>query len=97
MLDMDRNILLKILKDENYPSHMIENTLHKLSNLQPQTATALKKWLEDGKAPSLNVEGYTFSVLTTKFGMQPIGAFLTLDWLCREPQKARDALKRGIR
>ncbi len=97
MLDMDRNILLEILKEENYPSHMIENTLHKLSNLQPQTATALEKWLKDGKTPSLNVEGYTFSILTTKFGMQPIGAFLTLDWLCREPQKASDALKRGIR
>ena len=94
---MDRIILLEILKDENYPSHMIENTLHKLSNLQPQTTVALKKWLEDGKTPSLNVEGYTFSVLTTKFGMQPIGAFLTLNWLCREPQKASNALKRGIR
>ena len=94
---MDRNMLLEILKDENYPSHMIENTLHKLSNLQPQIAAALKKWLEDGKTPSLNVEGYTFSVLTTKFGMQPIGAFLTLNWLCREPQKASNALKRGIR
>ena len=52
---MDRNRLLKILKEENYPSHMIENTLHKLNNLQPQTAAALEKWVEDGKTPTLNV------------------------------------------
>ncbi len=94
---MDRNILLEILKKEDYPSHMIENTLRKLSNLQPLIEAALEKWLKDGKTPTLDVEGYTFSVLTTKFGMQAIGAFLTLDWLCREPQKARDALKRGVR
>lgn len=97
MHEMDRNILLEILKEENYPSYMIDKTLDKLSCLQPQIDAALSKWIKDGKTPTLTVEGYTFSILTTEFGMKPIGAFLTLDWLCRTPQKAMDALKKGIR
>jgi len=29
--------------------------------------------------------------------MKPIGAFITLDWLIREPEKAKKSLKKGIK
>jgi len=29
--------------------------------------------------------------------MKPIGAFITLDWLIKEPEKAKKALNEGIK
>ena len=29
--------------------------------------------------------------------MQPVGAFITLDWLIRDPIKAKNALMQGIK
>ena len=29
--------------------------------------------------------------------MNPIGAFITLDWLMREPEKAKEALNKGVK
>lgn len=94
---MDREILVKILKEEEYPEHMVENTLRKLNNLQPEVLKALQSWIDNGSMPDVCIEGYTFSKLASDYGMKPIGAFLTLDWLCREPQKACAALQRGSR
>ena len=94
---MDRQILTKILADEGYPAQMLESTIAKLNHLHPEIATAFITWLSEGKIPTLSVEGYSFATLTRNYGMSPVGAFLTLDWLQREPEKASAALKRGIR
>lgn len=94
---MDRNIILNILKEEGYPSYMLDSTVEKLEKLQPEIMSAFLCWLSDRKVPSVTVEGFSFTDLTRDFGMKPIGAFITLDWLMRDPYKAIKALKRGIR
>jgi hypothetical protein len=94
---MDRNILLTLLKEENYPAHMLDKTIEKLEKLQPEILSAFTQWLSDGKTPSISIENFSFQDLTMKFGMTPVGAFITLDWLVREPEKAKRSLERGIR
>lgn len=94
---MDRKILIDLLNEENYPAHMIENTINKLENLQPVISLAFTDWVFDGLFPSIVIEGYSYTILTNEYGMKPIGAFLTLDWLTRDPDKAVKALKRGFR
>lgn len=94
---MDKNIILALLKEEAYPAHMIEKTLAKLENLQPQVALMFSSWVNTGKIPETSIEGFTFSILVNDYGMKPIGAFLTLDWLVREPERACSSVKRGIR
>ena len=94
---MNRDTLLGLLKEERYPEYMIDNTIAKLEHLQPNIASIFAEWATTGKIPEISIEGYTFSTLTHNFGMKPIGAFLTLDWLVREPQRARAALKKGIK
>ena len=44
-------------------------------------------------------EGYPDFMIesTMEYKMKPIGAFITLDWLYREPDQAKKALKRGIK
>jgi hypothetical protein len=47
--------------------------------------------------PKITLEGYTFKDLIHQYGMKPIGAFITMDWLKREPEKATEVLERGIK
>lgn len=97
MITMDRNTILTLLKEEAYPIHMIEKTVAKLENLQPSIASLFSNWVNTGKIPEESIEGFTYSILVNDYGMKPVGAFLTLDWLVRDPQRAYNALKRGIR
>lgn len=94
---MEKNKILEILKEESYPEYMIDQTANKLENLSPKTRCAFEQWQLDGKNPTLTLENYTFKVLVEDFGMKPVGAFLTLDWLEREPEHAVKALSKGIK
>lgn len=94
---MDRNMLLTLLKKESYPDYIVDATIEKIEKFQPSILDAFKLWISDGKTPDFSVEGYAFSDLIKQYDMKPVGAFLTLDWLLREPEKASHALKRGIR
>ena len=94
---MNKEILIKLLKEENYPAHMVDATIAKLNKLQPIVLENFEVWLNEGKLPDFEVEGYSYQVLVNDYGMKPVGAFLTLDWLCRDPQKASLSLKKGIK
>lgn len=94
---MDRKALIAILKEEEYPDYMVENTIAKIERFNSQIADAFNQWIKDQKEPSLSIEGYTFSTLVNQFGMKPVAAFLALDWLIRDPQKATASLKKGIK
>lgn len=94
---MNKEILLKLLKEEEYSPNIIEATISKLINLQPLVADNFELWLSEGILPSLEIEGFSYQILVNDYGMKPIGAFLTLDWLCRDPKRASLSLKRGIK
>ena len=94
---MNKEILVKLLKEENYPAHMVDVTIGKLNKLQPIVLDNFEAWLNEGIIPDIEIEGYSYRVLVNDYGMKPVGAFLTLDWLCRNPQKASLSLKKGIK
>ena len=94
---MNKEILTKLLIEENYSAHLVESTIAKLNKLQPIIAESFDLWLNQGKLPDIDVEGYSYHILVNDYGMKPVGAFLTLDWLCRDPQKALLSLKKGIK
>ena len=96
-MNMNNEILTKLLKEEGYPTHLVEGTIAKLNKLQPVVADSFNSWLFHGKLPIIEIEGYTYSILVNDYGMKPVGAFLTLDWICRDPQKAILSLKKGIK
>lgn len=70
----------------------------KLKTLSPELVPHLKAWLKDESYTfSKDYGGYSLKNLMDDFGMTFTGAILTLDWLIREPEKAREALAYGIR
>ncbi len=94
---MNREILLQLLSEEQYPAYMIESTLNKIESMCPKVKIIFDDWISSGEVPSITVEGYSISQLSADYGMKTIGAFLTLDWLVREPEKAKQALKKRIK
>lgn len=69
-----------------------------LGQLQEELVPLLNAWVKgeavDGETP---YEGYTLNRLMTDYQMQFTGALLTLDWLLKEPETAKKALRYGIR
>ena len=94
---MERNDIIEILKSEGYPQFMLEKTADKVAAFQPIIAAAFESYCVEGIVPDIVIEGYDYNILVSEFSMKPVGAFITLDWLVREPEIAKEALKKGVK
>lgn len=95
---MDR-IQIKNLINQKFPNKYHEQgltvVLDKIESFSSLLREEFEKYLTTGEEPSLEIAGYSFKILKEEHGMNAIAAFLTLDWLSREPEKAVASLKRG--
>lgn len=94
---MEKQTIENILKEEKYPDYMLEKTIEKVERFDSTVMKIFEEWSKSGEEPTLSIEGFSYHQLVDEYGMKPVGAFITLDWLLRDPQKAVAALKRGIR
>lgn len=78
-----------LIEKYDYPAFMVERTLEKVKKLDLEIYTELENWFESGKLSGIEVGGYTVKMLIDKYKMTEVGAFLTLDWLKREPEEAK--------
>ena len=93
---MDENELIpRLVAEFGYPPKGAQLVAQKLVNCTPQIKDAFEKFWQNGEMPLFEVEGYTFSRLADEHGMKPMAAFLTLDWLIREPKRAKASLRKG--
>lgn len=69
-----------------------------LEQLREELVPVLNTWI-NGETVSgdISYEGYTLNGLIKDYKMQFTGALLTLDWLLKEPDAAKKALRYGIR
>lgn len=58
-----------------------------IRRFSPKLLRALEQWLND-ITPDVAVGDVTFVELTTDEGMSPIRAFMMLDWMERDPERA---------
>lgn len=86
-----------LVEKYDYPTFMVERTLEKVKKLDLEIYNELEKWFESGKLSDLEIGGYTVKMLIDKYRMTEVGAFLTLDWLKREPEEAKKALSKGTK
>lgn len=94
---MERTEIIRILKEEGYPDFMLEKTTDKIEAFSSVVQKAFEEWFNNKQQSNIIVEGFAFTDLLTQWGMKPIGAFITLDWLLREPESAKNALTKGIK
>jgi len=94
---MNRDNIIMTLCAQDYPDYMLEQTADKVERMDERIKAAFEEWVDNDVIPTIEIEGWSYNKLVEKFKMRPVAAFLALDWLTREPEKAAKALKRGIR
>lgn len=88
-----KNIIMKRLGCPEDRAILIEE---KLNELQAELKPMLNQWLEDGSVDEeMIIEGYSVADFMRDYEMEFTGAILTLDWLLREPEKAKEAIAEG--
>lgn len=69
-----------------------------LMNLDDSLQGIFQKWLKDeSKEQDWVIQGFSLLALKNKFRMTYPAALLTMDWLIKEPEKAKISIKQGIR
>lgn len=90
--------IVNILIDRGYPENAAGIVADKLSNLSGQLKEAAQSWLKTSKEPVVTSNGYSTKTLMERHpGMTYPAALLTVDWLEREPEKAKTIIEKGIR
>lgn len=83
----------RLINDFDCKESQVDGVVEKISKLAPEIYTAFEEWFNTGVVKEIEVEGYTVASLRKqKKQMNTIGAYLTLDWLKREPKLAKAAL-----
>ena len=85
----------RLMIEFGYPLRGAILVWDKLENISSTLTPDFTLWWEQGKLPDIEINGYKFDQLIAEHRMNPIAAFLTLDWLIREPQAAQESLKKG--
>ncbi len=89
-------LMKRLVVEFEYPVPRAESAAAKLLNLQPQLRSPFERWWRTGEMPEIEIEEYTLDRLMSELSLNPIAAFLALDWLIRQPQQAKQSLKRGF-
>ena len=76
---------------------MLEKTADKIVAFKQEIADAFEALFTNNEKPTVSIEGFSYDTFLTDYNMNPIGALITLDWLIREPEIAKEALKKGVK
>lgn len=90
-----KKIIMDRIKCDEKEAKAIEDDLLVIS---PRLRQAVDKWLTDETIDDeIVIEGFRIKQLMNTYGMQFTGAILTMDWLIKDPDTARQAISQGIR
>ena len=85
----------RIIDDFDCKENQADGVVEKIIALAPHIAAAFEEWYNTGIVKEIDIEGYNVASLRSKKkNMNIIGAYLTLDWLYREPEVAKRALEK---
>jgi len=91
----ENEVTQRLMSEYGYDTKGAALIAEKLLNLQTSVASQFQEWWLTGTLNNLIVQDYSIKRLQSEHGMNTIAAFLTLDWLVREPEKARRSLRKG--
>ena len=84
----------QLIEKSDFKEAQVDEMVKKINTLSPEIYAAFEEWFQSGKIKDIEIEGYTVESLRMKNPkMNPIAAYLTLDWLKREPVKAKIAIE----
>lgn len=94
---METKVLVNYLESHGIDSVYSHEMAQKIEKANKNIYNAVVDYIEKGIEPTISVEGYSCKQLMQQFNMSVIAALLTLDWLLREPELAKQAILDGIK
>lgn len=95
---MNDSEIITILIERSYPENAAITVAQKLTTLKGKFKGAASEWLSTGHEAEVAANGYSTKSLMERFpGMTYPAALLTIDWLNRDPEKAKHTIEKGIR
>jgi hypothetical protein len=88
-------VMTRLVEQYGYSEAQARNTVTKLARSSEEIREAFWRWWQTGELDSPAIQGYTVKQIVDDHGINPVGAYLALDWLRRDPQQARKFLERG--
>ena len=92
-----RNKIYEILIENGYSENSANLVLNELAQLSAPLNECLVEWIETGNCKDYAVDGFSIFDFQKNRKMKYPAALLTMDWLIKEPEKAKESLKRGLR
>lgn len=90
--------IYRTLKERGYSEHSTKLLLPDLMRLSVPLDRMLQAWLNNEREqPDYSCNGYSIHGLQRERGMKYLAALLTIDWLIKEPEKAKRSLAKGIK
>ena len=92
MMMNNENLRELLVEKYDYKNSQVDDVVEKIGRFSPKVAAAFENWLNTGEIDKTEVDGYTITAIIKKKSMKIVAAYLTLDWLEREPETAKLAL-----
>ena len=87
----------QILMKRGYNEKQAIVASKELLGLDERLKGAFSLWMDKDEETDFTIEGVCMSNLKAKFKMTYPAALLTMDWIIKEPEKAINSIKHGIR
>lgn len=91
---MDKNSITKILTErEGYTQKRAVLLSNECQNLSRELNPLLEQWLQDSDVKiDFTIQGYSLLDMMSRRKMQYLAALLDIDWLIKEPDKAKPVI-----
>lgn len=89
-----QDIMKKLVEDKNLDKVQVERVSEKIEALSPDIREAFENWLETDTVASPEYEGHDVnSIMRAQPHMTVLAAYLSLDWVRRDPVAAKKAIE----
>lgn len=95
MLD-EKKLKSLLLNKYGYSEELGNQTIEDINNVDEDILQAINKWINDEEIINIVVEPCNVVSLIEAYNMNPIAAFIFIDWLRKEPNKALQCLGLGF-
>lgn len=92
-----KEITKDLIENKKLDAVQVERVTNKIEALSPDIREALEKWIETDNVSSPEYAGYDVNaILKAQPHMTVLGAYLSLDWLRRDPVVAKKSIEHSI-
>lgn len=94
---MKQEEIIKILANKGYTERQAQVIGSDLAEISPKLELALQMWISKDIETDYIIDEFSIKGLMQKYNMKYPAALLSINWIIKEPEIAKAAIKRGIR